>query len=228
MITITVSDGVVSTNRSFQLSIVPNSAPTISAVSNVTLNEDQSPAPISFTIQDLETATASLVVTANSSNQALITDQSLTVSGNGSQRNVAWTPVADAYGSTVITLSLSDGTTTTTTTFTVTVNAVNDTPLANDDVMKHVGVQGVIISPNALLSNDNDLDGDSLQWAIVSQPTHGRLELVAGSLKYILKSLESLQTPSPIGSLTEPPGAIQPRCNCNSKQTRLPALSTLL
>ncbi len=185
IITITVSDGVSTSNRSFQLTVVQNSAPTISVISPVSLDEDQSPVPIAFTVQDAETASGSLILSVQSSNQSLISDQSIQIAGSGTNRNIAWTPVANSFGTAVITISVSDGTITTTRDLSVTVNPVNDTPVANDDLIKQIGQQDIIMSLNSLLSNDSDVDGDSLQWSLISQPSHGRLELVNGSLRYI-------------------------------------------
>ncbi len=184
IITITVSDGALTSNQSFQISIVPNSAPTVSAISPVNLDEDQTPTPIAFTIQDLDTNAGSLIVSAHSSNQSLISDQSIQLGGTGSNRSISWTPVANGYGSALISLSVSDGTITTTRDISITVNPVNDAPLANDDLVKQVGGQEFVISLTTLLSNDSDLDGDALQWFQDTQPSHGRLELVGGSLRY--------------------------------------------
>ncbi|WP_159467752.1 ExeM/NucH family extracellular endonuclease [Dyadobacter sp. 3J3] len=62
---------------------------------------------IEFNISDVETAAASLVVTASSSNTAVVTNANLVVTGTGNSRNVKIIPVGAGYSD--ITVTVSDG-----------------------------------------------------------------------------------------------------------------------
>jgi hypothetical protein len=75
---------------------------------------------ISFTVGDAETPN-SLVVTAASSNPALVQDSKVLISGTGTSRTVTITPETDQVGLTTITLTVSDGTLTASSSFIVTV-----------------------------------------------------------------------------------------------------------
>ena len=105
-----------------------NDAPVVSAITARTINEDQSTGAISFTVSDAETAVGSLVVTASSSNPALVPSSAIAVGGSGANRTVTITPAANLNGTATITVSANDGLATGVSTFLLTVNAVNDAP----------------------------------------------------------------------------------------------------
>ena len=87
-----------------------NELPTISAIADQAIAEDGSTGPLTFTISDPETAPATLIVAASSSNTALIPNGNLVLGGSGGTRTITVTPAANAYGGPVtITLSVSDG-----------------------------------------------------------------------------------------------------------------------
>src|SRR5204862_7960397 len=72
LLTVTDSAGLSTTAES---RLYPNCVglpPTITAIAYRSINEDSATGPISFTVGDAETAASSLVVTANSSNPALV------------------------------------------------------------------------------------------------------------------------------------------------------------
>ncbi len=113
------------------LTVTPvNDAPTLSAVADQTIEEDSSTDDLPFSLSDVETVADSLVVTATSSNTALVPNApaNLLFGGASTLRTLKVVPAANASGTTTITLSVSDGTDTTSTTFTVTVTEVNDVP----------------------------------------------------------------------------------------------------
>ncbi len=113
------------------VTILNNSSPTISDVANQTINEDTDTGALPFSVGDAETPAASLIVSASSSNTALIPNQlaNLQLGGSGANRSITVTPAQDAVGSSVITLTVTDGGgATASDTFTVTVNQVNDPP----------------------------------------------------------------------------------------------------
>lgn len=107
-----------------------NDAPTLSSVVDQVVDEDGSTGALTFTVGDVDTAVDDWIVTATSSNPALVPDTStnLLLGGSAAARTIEVIPLANASGSTTITLAVSDGTSTTTTTFTVEVAEVNDAP----------------------------------------------------------------------------------------------------
>lgn len=132
-ITITVSDGTVSETRLFELTVVAvNDAPTISNLTDVTINEETSTTALSFTIGDVETSGTSLVFTAKSSNTTLVPDGNFAIGGSGANRTLTVTPAANQFGSAIITVTVSDGTTSSSDTFVLTVIDINDAPTITD------------------------------------------------------------------------------------------------
>ena len=105
-----------------------NQAPTISAIGAVATSEDTSTGALAFTVGDVETSSASLTVSGGSTNTALVPNANLAFGGSGAARTVTVTPAANMFGTTLISLTVSDGNKTTTTIFLLTVNAVNDMP----------------------------------------------------------------------------------------------------
>ncbi|MBI5495454.1 MAG: tandem-95 repeat protein [Deltaproteobacteria bacterium] len=103
-----------------------NDAPTISSITAQSTNEDTPTGAIAFRVEDVDTAT--LTVTATSSNTTLVPNGALALGGSGADRTVIATPASNQNGTTVITLTVSDGSATATTTFNLQVNAVNDAP----------------------------------------------------------------------------------------------------
>jgi VCBS repeat-containing protein len=110
-ITITVSDGATATSTSFTLTVSSvNDAPTITAISNQTTNEDTATPALPFTLGDADTPASELIVTASSSNTTLVPDANIALFGDDISRTVTVTPAADQTGTATITLTVSDGT----------------------------------------------------------------------------------------------------------------------
>ncbi|MCA9260420.1 MAG: hypothetical protein KDA61_14510, partial [Planctomycetales bacterium] len=148
-ITLTVDDGTTTSTSQFVLSVGnTNTAPTISDVADLSVNEDTATAAIPFTVSDgSETLAGDLTVSAASSNPALVPLENIVFGGSGTNRTVTLTPAADQVGSTTITLTVDDGDGGhATDTFLLTVNAVGDaptiTPLASQSTL-----MGVPLSP---------------------------------------------------------------------------------
>lgn len=83
--------------------------PTISSLENQLAPVNTSIGPLSFTVQDAETPDQ-LVVTASSSNEVLVPQSNILLSGTGPQRFVQITPSPGVSGTATITLTVSDGT----------------------------------------------------------------------------------------------------------------------
>jgi hypothetical protein len=101
-------------------------APTISDISDRSINEDGR-TDANFTIGDVETPAASLVVTKASSNTALVPLDRITFLNAGTTVRV--TPVPNGFGEVTITLTVTDASgASASDSFTVTVRPVNDAP----------------------------------------------------------------------------------------------------
>jgi len=121
------------TIANFRQAVSANTAPTITAIGNRTTPEDTATPAIAFTVADAETAAASLVVTASSSNPAVVanTPAALALGGTGGSRTLVVTPQPDASGTTTITVTVSDGTLSAPASFVLTVTSVNDPPVVS-------------------------------------------------------------------------------------------------
>lgn len=142
--------------------VTVNGAPTISDVANATINEDATAGPFNITLGDDLTAAGSLVLTATSSDTALVPNANIQLGGSGSARTVTVTPVGNASGSTTITLTVTDASgLTATDTFTLTVNPVNDNPTitAVADVTTNIDTQ---VGPLGFTINDQETAAGSL------------------------------------------------------------------
>ncbi len=124
-----------------------NNAPTISDISNQTVNEDTGTDALAISIGDMETSSASLTVVGSSSNLALVPDANINFGGSGANRTLRVTPAANQYGTATITVTVSDGLLTASDTFLLTVNAVDDVPTItgiSDQTVNHDANTGAL------------------------------------------------------------------------------------
>jgi hypothetical protein len=139
-LTITTNDlgntgtgGAQQDSDTIQIDIEPvNDLPTVTSISDRTIQEDATTGPLAFIVGDVETPAGSLVVTRESSNPEVVPLSGVVLGGSGANRTVTVTPAADAFGSSIITLIVSDGTARVTTSFTVNVTSVEDDPKISD------------------------------------------------------------------------------------------------
>src|SRR6185436_17952619 len=101
--------------------------PSITGIPNQTTIED-TPVTASFTVGDLDTPAMSLTVSAASTNLTLLPLTNIVISGSASNRTVMMMPAADQAGTSLVTLTVSDGALTASTAFTLTVTSTNDLP----------------------------------------------------------------------------------------------------
>ncbi len=95
---------------------------------------------------------------------------------------LTYTPVKDYNGSDSFEYTISDGNgEVDTATVHLTVNPVNDIPVAVDNVFTMNEDSSLSIFNSTLLSNDSDIDGDTLEVISVTQPSHGTLSPSGGS-----------------------------------------------
>ena len=99
-------------------------APTIATIADQTTSHDTAKGPLAFTVDDIDTPTASLILSASSSNTTLVPNGNIVFAGNGANRNVTVTPAPNQAGSTTITSTVSDGNLSGTSSFLLTVVGV--------------------------------------------------------------------------------------------------------
>ncbi|MFK7691251.1 hypothetical protein [Paenibacillus sp. HJGM_3] len=121
------SGGIKVTGPALEVEVY-GSEPSLSSISDLTLDEDTSSGLIPFTVEDYDTPDGSLTVTAVSSNEALIPGANIRLGGTGSNRTIRLVPAANQFGSSSIQLTVTDGTYSASTSFMVHVLAVNDAP----------------------------------------------------------------------------------------------------
>ena len=160
------------TVANFRQAVAGSTAPTISAIGNVTIAEDGATSAIGFTVGDAESSASSLVVTATSSNPALVpnTAAALTFGGSGSSRTLIVTPAANQSGSTTLTVVVSDGGLTASRTFTLTVTPVNDPPVVSRTPATATVAPGVAAQTTVTVT-DIDSTGSALALATSSSNT---------------------------------------------------------
>src|SRR5882724_7850964 len=172
-ITISVSDGVNTTSTSFTLTVQApvNTPPTISAIANQAVNENQATAAIAFTIGDAETSAANLTLSGTSLNTALVPNAGIAFAGSGASRTVKITPAANQTGSAQITVLVSDGVNTTTTSFTLTVQAPINTPPTISTIANQTGNENQATAAIPFTIGDAETSAASLTVSATSLNT---------------------------------------------------------
>jgi len=108
--TYVASDGAnLAAPAAVTITVLPvNDAPTISDVPDQIM-ETRDTLTVPFTVDDAETPAVSLVVTATSSDLALVPTSVIGLAGSDVDRTVTVTPTTDVTGTVTITLSVTDG-----------------------------------------------------------------------------------------------------------------------
>lgn len=188
VITVTVNDNQQSNNivtQTFTITVNPvNDAPTIAALSDVSINEDASVQTVNLTGITTGAANESdtLTVTVSSSNTGLIPTPTVSYNSPNSTGSISFAPVANAVGTATITVTVNDNQSannTATRTFIVTVNQVNDTPtiaaISNISVSEDSGAQTVsltgISTGNANETQTLTVTASSSNTGLIPNPT---------------------------------------------------------
>jgi len=100
---------------------VPGVAPTMSSIPDQVADENSATGPLPFTVSDALVPASNLVVSATSSNLVLVPVSNILLGGSGTSRTVTVAPALGQVGSTLITLSVSDGAVSTNSSFVLTV-----------------------------------------------------------------------------------------------------------
>lgn len=184
----TVSDGVSSDEGTVAITVTAvNDAPVISqgAQITVTMSEDDAPTPFDLTLaaSDAESSPLTWRVAVQPAQ-----GEAGAAGGPAPASVIAYTPVANYFGSDQFQVQVSDGVNQTPITVNVKITAVNDPPIANADAavalrqpsgdLKVLAV-GAAGSLN-VLDNDTDVENDSLTVMAVGTPDQGGAATVAG------------------------------------------------
>ena len=128
--TFSVNDGFAnSETHPITILVLPDTnAPTITFLADKTIAEDTLLGPLAFAVNDSERQAEVLPVFGQSSNPILVPDANITISGTGTNRAFTLRPSTNQFGTTTITLMVSDGSQQSTSSFLLTVTPVNDAP----------------------------------------------------------------------------------------------------
>jgi len=138
--------------------------PIISGVEDLTLKSDET-ADVDFAVMDNDTDTASLLVTAISSNTSVIPNANLVISGVGRGKTLNIDPVNGMSGDVTVTLTVDDGSNSTNTDFVVSVSndldPVVTITLPADGAVFYTAPQA--FSASAIDTEDSDISS-SINW----------------------------------------------------------------
>ncbi|MCC7376103.1 MAG: proprotein convertase P-domain-containing protein [Verrucomicrobiales bacterium] len=139
--------------------------------------DENIPLNVPFRVEDADTAATNLVTRASTDAPDLL---GLEIIGNGNDRTLKITPVAFAFGSGNVTVTVTDGSSISSTTFAVTVRSVNQAPELTGlgDRITPVNVDPLLI-PFVVFDRDDSLTGVTT-LATLSKPSLGTLT-VSGS-----------------------------------------------
>lgn len=140
----------------------------------------------SFKVKDVDGD--DLNVSATSSNTNLIPNTGLKVSGSGETRTIEITPAKNAFGSSVITVTVKDGTVSSTYTFNVQVNDVGD-----------VLVSGVTLNKTSLSLIEGEA-GDTLNAVIAPANATNKTVIWSSSDETVATVVNGVVTPVGVGN----------------------------
>jgi hypothetical protein len=155
---------------------IANEPPTVSAIADVTIDEDTTSHAIPFTIGGDDIAASLLSLSVTSSNEALVPSGSIVISGDGANRELTITPLPDQSGTSTITVSVSDGFLSTPVSFELTVQSVNDAPVISRNLGGVVAEgQSQTITDQMLSVTDVDDPATDVRFSVTVLPQHGEL-----------------------------------------------------
>lgn len=178
-----VAVGPNATGKNFTAVYSNNNAPTIAPIPNITMDENTLSTTYPLTISDVETAAGSLIVTPSVFNPVLVNPENIILDGSGANQFFYVEPNPNQFGTTTVTMTVSDGGRSSSRSFLLTVRHVNSPPRAAGDVYETTGT--LTVPAPGILTNDHDVEGNSLTAALAAKPLNGAVTLRAdGSFTY--------------------------------------------
>ena len=175
------TDGLLSSNATVTITVIPTNDAPVALNDAYTINEDTTltvSAPgVLANDSDVDGDMLGAVLVSNPAHG------SLTLNANGSFQYV---PDANFNGTDSFTYRASDGSlVSSTATVTITINPTNDSPVALNDAYTTPEDTALNIVAPGLLANDSDVDGNPLTSVLVTDVSHGTLNLNAnGAFTY--------------------------------------------
>ncbi len=178
LITVSVSDGSVTTSRTFGLEVTPvDDPPIVGVATNLVIIPEDTVTNIVFTVRDIDSVLSVTNASASSDHPNLVpnTATNLVVSGPVSvtegtkaEMTLTVTPAANAFGTTTLGFSLTDGKTTTTHGVTLQITPVNDRPTISGLVATTNVVAGGTLSNIPFTVGDVETGARELQVTATS------------------------------------------------------------
>jgi hypothetical protein len=97
-----------SSNRDEPPAPPANTAPTVSAIGNQTINQDTTADNIAFSVDDAESGGGAVTISASSSDTSLLPASGIVLAGGGGARTLTLTPAESATGSATVMLTVTD------------------------------------------------------------------------------------------------------------------------
>ncbi|RNI31416.1 T9SS type A sorting domain-containing protein [Rufibacter latericius] len=176
----TANGGVdVSAQQEFVITVTPvNDQPTLGAIANPSAIEedaDEQTIDLSGIGAGAPNENQALAVTATSNNTLLIAHPTVEYTSAAETGSLKYTPVANAYGTALITVRVSDGSAENgfvEKSFTVTINAVNDAPSftkgADQEVNEDAGVRTINAWATALSAGQSNESAQKLDFIVTN------------------------------------------------------------
>ncbi|MCL4298833.1 MAG: tandem-95 repeat protein [Anaerolineae bacterium] len=201
VLTLTVDDGRKTTTRQFSITLNPvNDAPTISSFTDQIADDGEAVGPLSFTIDDVETAANDLTVWGRSSNPDLVPNENIILGGSGRNQTVTITPLPGVVDSALITMRVSDGQITVVTSFLLTVDAINDPPIINAIPDQTVAEDGTLGPITFTVTDTETLAEELFVSSISSNPILVPDENVVIGGEDITRTVTIIPTPDQFGT----------------------------
>ncbi|ETR69419.1 MAG: hypothetical protein OMM_09610, partial [Candidatus Magnetoglobus multicellularis str. Araruama] len=154
-------------STSFALTVnLSNNPPLLGSINNQATNEDSAIHSIQLTATDNETATCSLGITYSSSNTNLISMENISYTCDSDGFYFSLTPTADLYGTSSISITVTDaGNLTATSSFELTVLSVNDPPTVSNELIDQSATEDTSFTYTFTSDSFSETDlGDSLNY----------------------------------------------------------------
>ena len=193
VLTMTSSDGSLTDTDTININIAAIAdAPINTLPASFSTNEDTTVKLSGLSVSDADSTSGTLVLSVASGTLAASNAGSVTVSGSGTgsitltgtfanintylgntNNQPVYTPVANANGAVVLTMTSSDGSLTDTDTININIAAIADAPIANADRVITDNATLTSFNINLLLANDTDIDLNSLTATYASASSSG-------------------------------------------------------